>query len=66
MNIEGTDTGEGMKSLYGLPTQELELNQKFIDLIYEYEDLYEDEPELKHPKGLMKFIWNKGYKISPR
>jgi hypothetical protein len=46
--------------------EELELNQKFIDLIYEYDDLYENEPELKHPKGLVKYIWNSGYKISPR
>jgi len=43
--------------------EQLKLNQIFVDLIYQYDDLYEDEPELKHPKGLMKYIWNAGYAL---
>lgn len=41
--------------------EQLELNQKLIDLIDEYlDDDYYDS------KALMKYLWHKGYKFSVR
>ena len=50
-----------------LDGKQLQLNQKFINLGYEYID---SEIGLSNyyfdPKGLMKFLWNKGYRIVER
>jgi hypothetical protein len=51
--------------IHEIRSEQLKLNQTFADLIHDYEDLYENEPELMHAKGLMKYIWNRGYKLSP-
>lgn len=44
-----------------LSDRQLQLNQKFIDLIDEYES--ETVMVDHHSKGLMKYLWNKGYML---
>lgn len=47
-----------------LSDKQLELNQKFIDLCSEYIDSEIGESNYYFDgKGLMKFIWNKGYML---
>lgn len=46
-----------------LSDKQLNLNQIFIDLIEEYHWMLEDEKEDFDSKGLMKWIWNKGYML---
>jgi len=47
-----------------LNDERLKLNQKFIDLIDEYESntIMADH----HSKGLFKYIWNQGYMLVPK
>lgn len=50
---------------YGLDEEQLKLNQDFIDLVYEYCDdnssnYYVDAKEL------LKYMWNRGFKITSR
>lgn len=54
-----------------LTAEQLELNQKFIDLVNEYFDDPENAENYEEGywvdgKALMKFFWNKGYKIVAR
>lgn len=46
-----------------LSDKQLELNQKFIDLIQEYFWECEDGLDQCDAKGLFKHIWNKGYML---
>lgn len=50
-----------------LNDERLALNQKFIDLINEYQDTLEDEDPVNiytlDAKGLFKYIWNKDYML---
>lgn len=49
-----------------MDSEQLRLNQVFIDLVYEYEDSV--IPDYNVPwdaKGLMKFMYNRGYVLRP-
>jgi hypothetical protein len=55
---------EGLGRMNPLNDERLKLNQKFIDLIDEYESntIMADH----HSKGLFKYIWNQGYMLVPK
>jgi len=46
-----------------LSDKQLQLNQTFIQLIIDYQYSCEDDKEDFDSKGLMKYIWNRGYML---